>query len=1061
MKSGLPGFGNQPQLGAARVTRCYPNCAGVCVACNLTGKMLQTDAMIAKGDAKEAERWLAEQFALHGTLEPLPGEHDRNFKVTAADGSRYLFKIHPPAPDDARTDLQAAVLRHLEQRAPELPLPRLFLSRDGRSLAAVPDREGRERRLRLTTWLDGTVWVDAPRRGPQSAGSLGRLLARLDRSLAEFHHPAATQPYAWDLANAAARRDDAALIVEPERRRAAETILHRFVVEIALRLSALSKQVIHGDANDRNILLDATGQVSGLIDFGDMVETWRVNELAVAAAYVAIGAEDPIAAILPLVEAYCAENPIGAVEADVLYDLILTRYAVSMAMAARQSREQPENAYLRISQDDIWAVLTALLALNRPLAIARLRRAAGHEPVPERRVIERWLLKHGHSAGPVLPVSLRPENLALLPLGADVDAAGGRTFRAALHAALKDIKGVAVGRYGEDRSIYDGAGERAIHHAIDLYAPAGTPVLAPLPGRIAMIGDDTSVDGFGGILVLEHAHDTAHRFWTFYGHLAPQSLADKTVGMAVARGAEIAVLGVPAENGNWPPHLHIQLMTALCFDRAEAIIGLAWLSEWDLWESIFPNPNAILGLPIATAAIVARDPETVQRLRRKTISPALSLSYEHPLKIVAGKGAYLIAEDGRRYLDMVNNVCHVGHAHPRVAEAIARQASRLNTNTRYLHDNLIEYTQRLTRLLSPELSTVFLVNSGSEANDLALRLAKAYTGGTDVMVLDHAYHGNLSSLIDISPYKFDGKGGAGRPRHVWVTEMPDLYRGRFRTGDADAGPRYAEKIATLLRDMNGINRRLAAFFVEALPGCGGQVVLPDGYLAAAFEEIRAAGGVCIADEVQIGFGRVGTDFWAFESQNVVPDIVTMGKPIGNGHPMGAVACRPEIAAAFANGMEYFNTFGGNPVSAAAGLAVLDVIRDERLMHNAEARGAQLRDGFKALAERHPLIGDIRGLGLFIGVELVRDRATLEPVADELDAIVEAMKAEGILLSTEGPHHNVLKIKPPLVITEEDCTWFLETLDRVMTRSAEKNWRKSSTPHPSPLPQGARGDFDAR
>ncbi|MDQ7247238.1 aminotransferase class III-fold pyridoxal phosphate-dependent enzyme [Dongia sedimenti] len=995
--------------------------------------MLQTDAPIAKDNLQEAERWLAEQFALHGRLEPLPGEHDCNFKVTASDGSRYLFKLHPAVPDDARTELQAAVLRHLEQDAPELPLPRLFLGRDGRPLATVPDGEGRARRLRLTTWLDGTVWVEAPRRGAGSAASLGRLLARLDRSLAAFHHPAATQPYAWDLANAAARRDDAALIAEPERRRAAESILHRFVVEIALRLSGLPKQVIHGDANDRNILLDAEGAVSGLIDFGDMVETWRVNELAVAAAYVAIGAADPIAAILPLVEAYCAENPIGAVEADVLFDLILTRYAVSMAMAARQSREQPQNTYLRISQDDVWTALTTMLAQNRPLAIARLRRAAGHEPVAARRAIEHWIMRNGHRFGPVLPVSLDRRSLTLLPLGADRDQAAGRSFRECLHAALADIKNVAVGRYGEDRSIYRDTGERAIHHAIDLYAPAGTPVLAPLPGRIAMIGNDTSVDGFGGILVLEHESGAAHRFWTFYGHLAPASLADKAVGAAVAQGAKLAVLGVPDENGNWPPHLHIQLMTALCFDRAEAIIGLSLRSQWDLWESLFPSPNGILGLAVETGAVVARDADAVRRLRDRTISPALSLSYERPLKIVAGEGAYLIAADGRRYLDMVNNVCHVGHCHPRVVEAITRQAARLNTNTRYLHDNLIEYTQRLARLLPSELSTVFLVNSGSEANDLALRLARAYTGGTDVMVLDHAYHGNLSSLIDISPYKFDGKGGAGRRRHVWVTEMPDLYRGRFRYGDADAGPRYAEKITTLLRDMNGISRRIAAFFVEAALGCGGQLVLPGGYLAAAFAEIRAAGGVCIADEVQIGFGRVGSDFWAFETQGVVPDIVTMGKPIGNGHPMGAVACRPEIAAAFANGMEYFNTFGGNPVSAAAGLTVLDIIRDERLMHNADALGAYLRDGFKALAERHALIGDIRGLGLFIGVELVRDRETLEPAAGELHAIVEAMKEAGVLLSTEGPHHNVLKIKPPLVITREDCDFFLEKLDEVMTR----------------------------
>ncbi len=250
--------------------------------------------------------------------------------------------------------------------------------------------------------------------------------------------------------------------------------------------------------------------------------------------------------------------------------------------------------------------------------------------------------------------------------------------------------------------------------------------------------------------------------------------------------------------------------------------------------------------------------------------------------------------------------------------------------------------------------------------------------------------------------------------------MPDLYRGRIREGEVDAGRRYADRIGVLLRDMSGLDRRLAAFFVEPLLGCGGQLVLPEGYLQAAFEEVHAAGGVCVCDEVQIGFGRVGSHFWGFETQGVVPDIVTMGKPIGNGHPMGAVACRPEIAAAFMSGMEYFNTFGGNPVSAAAGLAVLDVIRDERLMGNAVARGAQLHDGLSALAERHPLIGDVRGLGLFMGVELVRDLDTLEPADREIKAIVEAMKAEGILLSTEGPHHNVLKIKPPLVISAAEC-----------------------------------------
>ena len=1002
--------------------------------------MIEADAIDGKVDAAFAVRALTEAFGLVGRLEPLPGEHDSNFKVNADDGARYLFKVHGGRVAKARADLQASVLRHLEHSAADLPVPRLFVGRGGQPLPSVRDAMGLQRQLRLTTWLDGQTWAESSARGEHSMSSLGFVLARLDRALASFHHPGLAAPYAWDLASAATLRSDTGLIEDAEKRAAAAAVLERFAATVAPRLAALAKQAIHGDANDWNVLLDADGRVSGLLDFGDMVESWRVNELAVAATYAALGAEEPIAAVRPLLAAYCAEHPIAEVEADVLYDLILTRHAVSMVLAARQSREQPGNDYLRISQDALWPALRKWRAIDHGLAVARLREACGHEPVAARRAVEQWILRNNAAFGPVLPGSRDRADLAILPLGADRDAEGsahpGVSYAARLDAVLPTLQGRVIGRYAEDRSIYGAAGgpdRRTLHHAIDLYAAAGTPVMAPLPGRIAMIGNDTASEGFGGLLVLEHESGEPHRFWTVYGHLAPASLADKKVGAPINRGAVLGCLGERNENGGWPPHLHFQMLTSLCFDRAEAIIGLSAPAQWTLWESISPNPNQVLGLPIDAAARVARTPETLRRLRGRWISPALSLSYDTPLKIVRGEGAMLIAEDGRRYLDLVNNVCHVGHAHPRVVEAIAAQAALLNTNTRYLHDNLVEYAHRLTALLPPELSTVFLVNSGSEANDLALRLAQAHTGGTEVLVLDHAYHGNLSSLIDISPYKFHGPGGGGRKRHVWVAEMPDLYRGRIRAEEADAGPRYAEKVGVLLRDMNGLNRRPAAFFVEALLGCGGQVVLPDGYLQAAFAEVRAAGGICIADEVQVGFGRVGSHFWAFETQDVVPDIVTMGKPIGNGHPMGAVACRPEIAAAFVSGMEYFNTFGGNPVSAAAGLAVLDVIRDERLMANAAARGAQLHDGLSALAERHPLIGDVRGLGLFMGVELVRDQDSLEPAAPETKTVVEAMKSAGFLLSTEGPHHNVLKIKPPLVIAEEECDRFLDTLDVVLAR----------------------------
>jgi 4-aminobutyrate aminotransferase-like enzyme/Ser/Thr protein kinase RdoA (MazF antagonist) len=960
------------------------------------------DDLHATGDVEEAERWLAEAFDLRAALEPLPGSSDRSFKVTAADGSRAVFKIHPPGADP-RPALAVAVLHHLEQQAPDLPLPRLFLGRGGSPLPAVRDAAGRERQVRLTTWLDGTAFAAAPQRGPGTAAALGRLLARLDRCLAAFHHPAAAQPHAWDLAHAAARRDDAARIPEADRRALVQEVLHRFVLEVSPRLGALPRQVIHGNADGGNLLLDAEGGIAGLIGFGSLVDTWRVNELATAAAALAIGAADPLAAILPLVEAYGAENPISAAEADALFDLILARLAVSLALAARQSRPQP---------DDAWTALSTLAALNCPLMIARLRRAAGHDPVPARRAIEQWILQQGDRFGPLLPGL---QELTVLPLGADLDPTRGRPFREALQPALAEIKGTAVGRYGEDRSIYDadtGPARRSIHHAIDVYAPAGTPVLAPLPGRFAMLGNDTSIDGFGGIVVLEHEAGTPQRFWTFYGHLAPAGLADLALGAAVGTGDVLGTLGAPAENGNWPPHVHMQLMTLLCFDRAEAIIGLSLRREWDLWESIFPNPNGILGLGVETAAIVP---------------------INAPLKMAQGEGAYLVGADGRRHLDMVNGAAHVGHGHPRVAAAIARQAALLSTGTGHPQDSLSEYTRRLQRLLPAELSTIFLVNSGGEANDLALRLAKAHTGGTEVMVLDHADHGRLSSLVEISPRQFDAKDGGGRPRHVWITEMPDLYRGRFRTGEADAGPRYAEKAATLLRDMNGLHRRPAALFVEAILAAGGQLVLPEGYLQAVFTEMRAAGGLCIVDERRTGLGRVGSHLWAFETQDVVPDIVTLGEPIGNGQPIGAVACRPEIASALARGRTGFEECGGNPVSAAAGLAVLDILRDERLMPRARTIGAYLKDGLARLAGRHALIGDIRGLGLCIGVELVRDRETLQPATAATQAIVAALQEAGILVGIEGPHRNVLSLTPPLAISAADCDFFLETLDAVMAR----------------------------
>jgi 4-aminobutyrate aminotransferase-like enzyme len=329
------------------------------------------------------------------------------------------------------------------------------------------------------------------------------------------------------------------------------------------------------------------------------------------------------------------------------------------------------------------------------------------------------------------------------------------------------------------------------------------------------------------------------------------------------------------------------------------------------------------------------------------------------------------------------------------------------------------------------LEVCFFVCSGSEANELALRMARTMTGRKAVVVLEGAYHGHTSSLVDISPYKFDGAGGSGRPAHVRVAPIPDGYRGPYRYGDPDIAERYAAGVAGALQEAELADQPAAAFFAESIPGCAGQIVPPDGYLALAHDHARHAGALCVADEVQVGFGRVGSHWWAFEAQGAVPDIVTLGKPIGNGHPIGAVVTTPEVAAAFDNGMEYFNTFGGNPVSCAVGLAVLDVIEEEGLRENALVVGEAFRDDLDGLRAAHRLVGDVRGLGLFIGVELVRDPETREPATAEATWVINEMKERGVLLSTDGPYENVLKIKPPMVFTRADAERVTTELDSVL------------------------------
>jgi 4-aminobutyrate aminotransferase-like enzyme/Ser/Thr protein kinase RdoA (MazF antagonist) len=419
--------------------------------------------------------------------------------------------------------------------------------------------------------------------------------------------------------------------------------------------------------------------------------------------------------------------------------------------------------------------------------------------------------------------------------------------------------------------------------------------------------------------------------------------------------------------------------------------------------------------------------ELIER-RRRLFGPALSsLTYNRPLHLIQGSGVWLYDADGRAYLDGYNNVPVVGHCHPHVVEAIARQAARLNTNTRYLHRSSLDLSERILEMLPPSLDTVTFVNSGSEANDLAWRMASVVTGSVGSVVTEFAYHGVTAATSDLSPEEWRS---GDRPTHVETISSPDPYRGRFHD-DPGWPALLAAEVDDAIEKLSRRGLRPALLMIDSGFTSDGIFAPPPAYLQDVVRRWREAGGLFAADEVQVGFGRNGSSLWGFQEHGVTPDFVTLGKPMGNGHPIAAVITRSDIAERFARETEFFSTFGGNPVACEAGMAVLDVIEREGLVAKAGMMGARLATGIGALADRCRLIGDVRSSGLLVGVDLVRDRGTREPARVEAELVVNRMREHGILIGTTGPVSNVLKIRPPLVIASQEVDLLVESLEGVL------------------------------
>ena len=1002
---------------------------------------------------QDAARLAERSYGIHGEVRPLPSERDQNFYFRAESGEEFVLKIANAAERREVLDLQNSALEHLASHASKVSLPRLCPAKTGESIAAIEGPDGSAHFMRLLTYVPGKLLAQVNPHTPELLRSLGRVLGTMDFALQDFAHPAAQRELKWDLKRVTWIRDYVHYIAMPSQSAIVERFLSQFDLSIAPALATLRTSVIYNDANDYNVIV-AEGdpwarRVIGVIDFGDMLHSYTVGDLAVAAAYAMLDKLDPITAAAHIVAGYHQAFALTEQELELLYPLIRARLCISVTNSAYQQQVEPDNDYLVISERPAWTLLERLEDVSEEFAHCAFRHACGLAPSSHSSAVVQWLEQNPDSIARVVEPDLRVDSVVVLDLSFGSRELGDLTELSDVEAFTQKLFGrlkaagasVGVGRYNEARPIYtselfkaqgnDGAEWRTVHLGLDLFMKAGSPIFAPIAGRIYSFCNNAGLLDYGPTIILEHTVASGSlTFFTLYGHLSEDSLEGLYHGMPVKQGERIASIGDYPINGGWPPHLHLQIIVDM-LGREGEFPGVALPGQRDIWLSLSPDPNLIAQIPADRFPSAEMSHQEILDARDRSLSHTLSISYNEPIKIVHGAMQYLYDENGRAYLDAVNNVAHVGHCHPRVVRAGQEQMAVLNTNTRYLHETLARYAERLCSTLPPPLRVCFLVCSGSEANELALRLARTHTRSDETIVVESGYHGNTTSLIEISSYKFDGPGGSGAPPHVHKVPMPDLYRGQYKESDPLAAAAYTRHLSGAVEQIQQSGGRVGAFICESLLGCGGQIVLPAGYLQEAYQQVRNAGGVCIADEVQVGFGRVGSHFWGFETQGVAPDIVTLGKPIGNGHPLGAVVTTPEIAASFANGMEYFNTFGGNPVSCAIGLAVLDVIEAERLQENALKVGTRLMSGLRELMEEHSLIGDVRGLGLFVGVELVLDRERLTPAPDQADYVVNRMKQRGILLSTDGPFHNVIKIKPPLVFTEANADFLVSTLDKIL------------------------------
>jgi len=1013
------------------------------------------DKMRPQLSQNDAVRIAKTIYGIDSAARDLPSERDRNFLLITKTNEKYVMKISATSESRDVIDCQNAALHHIQEVDESIAIPRMIHSLNGEFVPLISTEVGHEHFIRLLTYLPGRVFAKVNPHTMKLMEDFGKFMGSLSRALESFSHPAANRDFYWDLKNSPQMIVEyRELISDKKKREISDYFYNLFDQEVVPHIRELRSSIVHNDANDYNVVVDTNwtndSRKLGIFDFGDILFTCTIFELAIATAYAILDHDDPVMAAAAMIKGYHSVFPLTELEMKVLFPAICARLLSSVCVSAYQQFLEPENEYLAITETPAWRILSRLRKMHPKHVWYIFRDACGFPPNPENPRIVKWITDNESRFGNVLTKSMEEYKSVVIDLSVGSldfeypeDVVVFERFSRIIQNKMDDHKAeIAFGRYDESRLIYTGdqyseneglvQNSRVTHLGIDIFSPPKTPIFAPLDGIVhSLKNNDIPLDN-GPTIILEHNPTSDTKFYTLYGHLSLDSINGLIIGQKISKGDEIARIGDYPKNGGWPPHLHFQIITDM-LDMEGNYNGACWVNQRDVWRSICPDPNLILKIPEDKFPDPLLTKQEILQTRQELIGPNLSVSYKEPLKIVRGYMQYLYDEDGKRYLDAVNNVPHVGHSNPTVVKALQKQAAALYTNTRYLHDNLVRYAEKLIERMPEPLSVCYFMNSGSEANELALRLARTHTQRDGIIIVDDAYHGNTDTLVDISPYKHKGPGGREPPTHVVSVSKADPFRGKFGSDDSKAGEKYASYIKDFaIPRLEESGHPVAAFICEPIMSCAGQIVFPKGYLKKAYEHVRNAGGVCIADEVQIGFGRVGSHFWGFETQGAIPDIVTMGKPIGNGHPLAAVVTTPEIAKSFDNGMEFFSTTGGNTVSCAVGLAVLNEIESKNLQENAFSVGKYMKEKLLDLKKKYPLIGDVRGLGLFLGVELVKDHEELfEPAAEEATYIVNRMKELGVLISVDGYLRNVLKIKPPIIFSNEDVDYFIERLETVL------------------------------